>query len=657
MKNILHHWGIKMLALMLAICLAVSSIIGLICIFIGIENNFYEGRARTFFETDYSYMLAYSHADNVVHQYKENPDSDIVQEYLRDTFSAGSSSFSFQLHNTQGVLLLESANLPATIGYRTEFTFYSDSLYLYMDDFGMEDDPKNNLSVTIHAPQTDEVYYVTAYISDPLHKGDDFYLLSNLYNALYAGRYKTLAITGGSILLFVMALIYLLCVSGKRESNGAIVPNFQDKIPLDLYFLLITMMLVPGLMVAANFVNLTRLDYLFFILAALCYLVSLGIATLLTLATRLKMGKWWKNTIAFSIIIFFWRLFTNALTRIKRTIRNISVTWQIVFVWGIITLFYLSASHNVGRTMFLSIILLLVVSALITQMRKLRKAGEQIANGNLEYRVDTAGMFSPFKEHGQHLNRVSEGTAIAIDERMKSEHLKTELITNVSHDIKTPLTSIINYVDLLKKQTLPEEALAYLDVLDRQSRRLKKLTEDLVEASKASTGNITVHLVSTNLDELITQAITEYSEQMDKTQLEIISTTENTNLTVLVDGTLMWRVLSNLLSNVCNYSQEGTRVYLDVKKEDNEAVILIKNVSKTQLNIPADELMERFVRGDSSRSTNGSGLGLNIARSLVELQNGRFGVEIDGDLFKAYVRCPLSNMPIESICEEKSSNR
>ena len=207
-------------------------------------------------------------------------------------------------------------------------------------------------------------------------------------------------------------------------------------------------------------------------------------------------------------------------------------------------------------------------------------------------------------------------------------------------DIQLILTSIINYVDLLQKEPSEEERAQYLDVLDRQAHRLKKLTEDLVEASKASTGNLPVHLAPTSLSELLDQAIGEYEDRLQQAGLSAITVLPETDLTVLADGRLLWRVLDNLLNNACKYAQSGTRVYLEAKPDQNQVVLTVKNISRQQLNLSPDELMERFVRGDSSRNTEGSGLGLNIARSLVELQKGTFDLSIDGDLFKATITLP-----------------
>ena len=247
-------------------------------------------------------------------------------------------------------------------------------------------------------------------------------------------------------------------------------------------------------------------------------------------------------------------------------------------------------------------------------------------------------MFWEFRRHGENLNSIADGMAIAVEQRIKSERLKTELITNVSHDIKTPLTSIVNYVDLLQRPELSQETRAeYLGVLARQSQRLKKLTEDLVEASKASTGSISVALVPTDLAELVNQAAAEYSERLKAGRLEPVIRFSGEDLTVLADGRLLWRVLDNLLGNVCKYALAGTRVYLDAEPAGDSVRLCVKNISRDPLNVSAEELLERFVRGDRARSSEGSGLGLSIARSLTELQKGSFSLAVDGDLFKAEI--------------------
>lgn len=280
-----------------------------------------------------------------------------------------------------------------------------------------------------------------------------------------------------------------------------------------------------------------------------------------------------------------------------------------------------------------------VVSFILLQMQKLQEGSKRIAAGNLSEPINTSKMIWEFKQHGENINKVSDGISLAVEERMKSERFKTELITNVSHDIKTPLTSIINYVDLIKKEEIQDETLQeYVDVLDRQSARLKKLLEDLMDASKASTGNLAVNMEACNVEVLLTQLIGEFEDKLLASQLEVIVQKPEEPVYVNADGRHLWRVLDNLLNNVCKYSLPETRVYVSFVKMENEGIITFKNISKAPLNIPSEELMERFVRGDDSRNTEGSGLGLSIAQSLTELMKGSMKLEIDGDLFKVTLK-------------------
>lgn len=290
------------------------------------------------------------------------------------------------------------------------------------------------------------------------------------------------------------------------------------------------------------------------------------------------------------------------------------------------------------------IIAVLIVLLMLANGRQLLNASARMAAGDLAYRLpesDLEHMHWFFRQHGEQLNSIAEGMNIAVEEQMKSERLKTELITNVSHDIKTPLTSIINYVDLLQKEHSEEEEKEYLEVLARNSGRLKKLTEDLVEASKASTGNISVSTEKTDVRELVEQSLAEFEEKLEDANLTpVVQIPEG--LCVMADGRLLWRIFSNLLSNCTKYAMSGTRVYITAEQQgEGRAVIAVKNVSREPLNISADELMERFVRGDQARSSEGSGLGLNIARSLALLQNGDLKITVDGDYFKAEVDLPV----------------
>jgi len=265
---------------------------------------------------------------------------------------------------------------------------------------------------------------------------------------------------------------------------------------------------------------------------------------------------------------------------------------------------------------------------------------KRMSGGNLETKVDDKALMGSFREYANHLNALAGVATEAAKQQMKSERMKAELVTNVSHDIKTPLTSIINYVDLLQKAQSQEEAEAHLEVLQRQSQRLKKLIEDLMEMSKASTGNMAVELTAVDASEAINQALGEFSEKLQQANITPVFLPPETPVMLTADGRLTWRVLSNLLSNAVKYALPGTRLYIDLVKLDGKVLISLKNISREQLNVSSEELMERFVRGDASRNTEGSGLGLNIARSLMELQKGQLQLLVDGDLFKATLIFP-----------------
>jgi signal transduction histidine kinase len=251
-------------------------------------------------------------------------------------------------------------------------------------------------------------------------------------------------------------------------------------------------------------------------------------------------------------------------------------------------------------------------------------------------------MVGDFRAHAQHLNNISQGMSHAVEERMRSEHFRTELISNVSHDIKTPLTTIISYINLLQHEKFEGEAAQkYLDTLDRQSIRLKKLMEDLLEVSKASTGNLNIVPTACELDVFLSQALGEYEDRMEKANLIPVVHMADESCVIMADGQLLWRVFDNLLSNVVKYAAPDTRVYLDLTQQNGRATLLFRNISKEELNVPAKDLLERFVRGDRCRHTEGSGLGLSIAQSLTELMGGELSLDIDGDLFKVSLSFPL----------------
>ena len=286
------------------------------------------------------------------------------------------------------------------------------------------------------------------------------------------------------------------------------------------------------------------------------------------------------------------------------------------------------------ETILLVIVLYKIVKA-IKNFIQVENKLKEIYEGNNQNKLKSYEFIPEFQNTVKYINDISNGLDNAIQEKIKSERLKAELITNVSHDIKTPLTSIINYVDLLKKENIEnEKAKEYIEILDNKSQRLKKLTEDLVEASKVSTGNISLKLEKINIVELLKQASGEFEDKFQKRGLKTIIDCKETEINIMADSRYMYRIIENLLSNISKYALENSRVYIDIKKIEKQVKIEVKNISKDKLNISAEELMQRFVRGDKSRTTEGSGLGISIAQNLTELQKGKFNLILDGDLFK-----------------------
>ena len=502
------------------------------------------------------------------------------------------------------------------------------------------------ISVAVHSD-----YYVLSADQMKEHFKSSYDNYQVLHRFIYEYRYTMILCCIAGVLLCILSFLFLILAAGHQKGAEGIQKSWLTKIPLDLFtgLTFFSLLLLP--MVGDNFFNWELFIY---VLLAFPLGVVILTAFLADCAIRIKLGKWWRNSILFFFWTFMKKLTKSAIYLIKRLISSLPILWKVVL--GMLLLFFLEifwillfspyGEADAALTLLWlgeKLLFYPLVLYLVLILRKLQASGRELARGNLSHQTDTSRMLWDFKEHGEHLNSIALGMGRAVEERLKSERMKTELITNVSHDIKTPLTSIINYSDLIANDETGNTAQIkeYASTLYRQSQRLKKLLEDLMDISKVSTGNVEVLLAPCETNVLLTQAIGEYEEKLKEQDLELIVKQPDHPLKILVDGRHIWRVFDNLMNNVCKYAQGGTRVYLTLEKQEKKAVFSLKNTSHQPLDISSEELMERFVRGDRSRHTEGSGLGLSIARSLTILQNGDFTLTIDGDLFKTVLTFDL----------------
>ena len=481
-----------------------------------------------------------------------------------------------------------------------------------------------------------------------------------------------------SIILFLGATIWLTLEAGRTAEDEELHLNGFDHWKTEIAAVLIVLIWIVGSYIGIHFWNGniytmindiptylkdggTYFEYYYArgmdvssaYMSASLYLPSLSIAELaeiyfygvftlgcffmgyVSLIKRIKGRNLWKNSLLRVIVRFIYKIYDNR----KKTTKTVLLLCGFFLVQGIAVLF-----RN-GVTMLLVLladvgVFYVVLNGLLLK-EKLKKGIEEIALGNMEYQIPLQGLRGENLKLAEMINGIANGFHMAVEEAMKNERLKTDLLTNVSHDIKTPLTSIINYVAILKQSDIADPKIqGYLDILEAKAQRLKTLTEDVVEASKVSSGNISLEYMDVDLVEMIQQTEGEMAEKFEARNLKMIVNLPAEPAVVHVDGRRMWRVLENIFGNAAKYAMPGTRVYADLKLEEDTVDLSLKNVSEHQLNISADELTERFIRGDLSRSSEGSGLGLSIAQSLTTMQGGTFNLYLDGDLFRVNIRFP-----------------
>lgn len=547
--------------------------------------------------------------------------------------------------------------------------------------FWVSNDTDTQVYYVVQEQPTKQDYTVIFHIANSGLGGTQADRLWSLADAVWRHELEVSVALGVCLALFAALAVYLCMAAGRKPGSEEIRPGGLNCIPLDIYLAAVVLGAAGYVFCAAEgldyFIQQSMLIFLSIYGYGLYAWCLLFVGFCFACAAQFKTTNfyWWRHSVTglcWRIAVWCWHFGWKCLDWAYKilwtvTIGLVSWAWKTIkklFSWligwvrklyGLLPLSWqwLVGGLLVGGCTFPGLLwdsnLLLFISFAIALAvviysanvyATLLEAAKRMRGGDLEIKVDEKLMIGGFKDMAQELNGLSDVVMVAAQKQMRSERMRTELITNVSHDIKTPLTSIINYVDLLQKPHSPEDGQAYLEVLSRQSNRMKRLIDDLIELSKASTGNITVNLTTMDAVETVNQALGEFTDKLEAAHLMPVFRAPKEPLYIHADGRLAWRAMSNLLSNAAKYAQPDTRLYVDMVAVDGKVCISFKNISRDSLNISADELMERFVRGEASRSQEGSGLGLNIAKSMMELQHGALELLVDGDLFKATLIFP-----------------
>ena len=516
-----------------------------------------------------------------------------------------------------------------------------------------------------------------------------------------AFRHILLEALGICIAVFALCVVQLSCSAGRTRRNNEVRAGGLNRIPLDIYALAGGGSIV-GLVAAAVYGSeyFARNDQQLALIfcgacAYLACLLLVGFCFAFVAQVKTPGGYWWRNSLCGRcmkivvrlgrwllkgcrnaiprtgsllrwlwntgkvLVLWLWDTFIRLGTwlsdllgaclgwfigKLARFFGLLPITWQFLLTGFtmVFLLYVVLRSYKVGWILLGFGLFFATILYAASAFAILLESARRMSKGDLDTKVDDRMLIGGFKDFAGELNDLADVAVVAAQKQLKSERMKTELITNVSHDIKTPLTSIINYVDLLQKPHTEGEQTQYLEVLERQSQRLKKLIDDLMDMSKASTGNMTVEITRMDAGEAVNQALGEFADKLERAQLIPVFRQPEEQVEMMADGRLVWRVMSNLLGNAVKYALPGTRIYVDLMKVDGKVIISMKNISREELNVHADELLERFVRGDASRNTEGSGLGLNIAQSLMELQKGQLQILVDGDLFKVTLIFPAA---------------
>ena len=628
MKKLTENLGVKITAIILSFIAFAAVFVSVVAVIFLLDNDCYT-KTRDEVKNDImENRIGNGHIYNIYDLYNINinyKDKNGIKEYCDD------NRIYYSIEDYKSGEMIES-----NYTGQSYLVKRSENMKIYEERVGLDKEGNEYW----YEAETGNIN-ITVYITEEALSGRGQMLL-NTVDTAYTLRYAVLVILGVSVVMLIVLLCYLYAAVGHRK-GGVIALNQLDRVPFDLLTAAVAVIAVFSAELIVYAGTSGDLDLIVALAAILSVDYFVALAYTLTFAARLKTRTFLKNNIIYKLFMLLAKCFKKLFGWVKYLFRGIPTVAKTAIITSAVALFQfiiiaIFTYYSVERTLLLFLFTVLDVAVIISLaviLQRIKRGGEKIAAGDLDYKIDTKYMYGDFKDFANSLNNINEGLSVAINEKMKSERFKTELITNVSHDIKTPLTSIINYVDLIKKEEPENENIKeYIGVLDRQSSRLKKLIDDLMEASKASTGNLAVNLTVCEAGVLLSQTVGEFDERLRAAGLTPVVNIPEKPIKIMADGRHLWRVFDNLMNNICKYSQVGTRVYLDLSECDGKAKITFRNISKYELNITGEELTERFVRGDKSRNTEGSGLGLSIARSLTELQNGSLQIDIDGDLFK-----------------------
>lgn len=655
MENLKNSFLAKLVSVILIAVLTAVFIFSSLALGFGIAANLYSNSQRRVELVELLEDNLYSSLNSIARNIN------IKYEH----FPSVSENIMYDIVDENGKVIYSDVEESESLISYSENRYYKNYGYVYYESKSSSAE-ENIITDTTTITENTELqeiegnYTITVHLKKELKEKDIFYYISNVYKFIENNEKLLVASSVISAIAIFVLFVFLMCSAGHKNGVEGIYISRFDKFPYDITAAL-TALFSAALVAFAAFIteeisfssyyNNSVLPFVlpFYALTVMAVSVLLNVFCI-TSAVRFKTKTLIKSTLAFKILRFIFKQFKRFCGFIGYTLRKIPTVWKSaliiisVFTVNFILILITASGGDGAAVLLLFFDIAVAVSTVLfcIMFSDIKTCTEKIANGNTEEKINSVRMIGDLKIHAQNINSINDGIAMAVEQKMKSERFKTELITNVSHDIKTPLTSIINYVDLLSKENIDNEnAEEYIEVLTRQSSKLKKLIEDLLEASKASTGNLAVNFTKIEISTLLSQSLGEYGDRFAEKQLEPVLNNCSQPLIISADNRHIWRIFDNIFNNIVKYAQPYTRVYIDVAERGGIAEITFKNISREKLNISGEELMERFVRGDSSRNTEGSGLGLSIARSLAELQKGRCDVQIDGDLFKVKLSFPV----------------